>query len=444
MDLQFLPGWLKETDGKNPYAHFRGDEGENNPRERRGRPSDRPRGPKTDAFRKRDGDSARPHSGQKKHRSEQRHQPGGTQRREDRPPVQPANVVVEFGPDPKCLQNVAAEIKSTHHAYAVFNLARMFLQQPERYTVKITSKDGPLYRLGPDGPVSTTVELLERGAFSMFQDQFYTKTVTATDPPKGNFSSVARCKLSGTLLGPTSYHAYQPAVRSLYEKRFSKRMSFAEYTARNIENISDPAVVEEWKSQVSQTTTWSTVNSEPAITFTSSAAVQAHFKSEHFPRLLQEVQSVELTGPASLKIKDQSLANAIRDAWYRETKFPGHLVGQLTSGLASAGLHLFKHRKRFLYVSSCRPQLFTGDAGAVRDTVTRILSLLQATPGLNRKDLAAQLLPAEATAEDLQKMRIDLASDLHWMIAAGHIIEFQDGKLDLPLAPKAQSQQPDQ
>ena len=34
-----------------------------------------------------------------------------------------------------------------------------------------------------------------------------------------------------------------------------------------------------------------------------------------------------------------------------------------------------------------------------------------------------------------------LASDLHYLVHAGHVIEFHDGTLDLPLSPKAEQSQ---
>src|SRR5436305_1199877 len=113
------------------------------------------------------------------------------------------------------------------------------------------------------GPVAADRQILENSAFASSRDDFYTVEVTQTDPLKGNFSNVARCRLSGTLLGPTNHHAYQPQLRNLYETRFSRRMSFADYQ-RQIEIVSDPAVVEQWKEQARNVTTYHVKNAEPA------------------------------------------------------------------------------------------------------------------------------------------------------------------------------------
>ena len=82
-------------------------------------------------------------------------------------------------------------------------------------------------------------------------------TLRESEPIKGNFSNVARCRLSGTLLGPTNHHNYQSQLRSLYEQRFSRRMSFADYQ-RQIEIVNDAELIERWKEEARKVTTYTT------------------------------------------------------------------------------------------------------------------------------------------------------------------------------------------
>ncbi len=146
-------------------------------------------------------------------------------------------------------ENVVAQIKSGSVAYSLFALARLFLEKPVGYEVCLTAKqESPLYQLGDNGMVSADREFLERNAFRFTHPDFYKLDISETDPIKGNFSNVARCRLSGTLLGPTNHHSYQPQLRSLYEQRFSRRMSFADYQ-RQIEIVSDATLVERWKEE---------------------------------------------------------------------------------------------------------------------------------------------------------------------------------------------------
>jgi hypothetical protein len=43
--------------------------------------------------------------------------------------------------------------------------------------------------------------------------------------------------------------------------------------------------------------------------------------------------------------------------------------------------------------------------------------------------------PAEKTSPELDARKKQLAADLHYLVHAGHVIEFADGRLDLPLLP---------
>src|SRR5205085_10170565 len=68
------------------------------------------------------------------------------------------------------------------------------------------------------------------------------------------------------------------------------------------------------------------------------------------------------------------------------------------------------------------------------DSLLQILETLKASPRINRKELAEKLIGPDSEATEAEKTKLALASDLHWMIREGHVIEFNDGSLDLPRA----------
>src|SRR5437867_13299312 len=119
--------------------------------------------------------------------------------------VAPPDITVRFLPHSPAFDNVVTQIKSASVAYSIFALARLFLEKPERYDVRLTAKaESPVYRLGDNGALSLNREFLEQHAFRLAQSHFYRIDVTESEPIKGNFSNIARCRLSGTLLGPTN------------------------------------------------------------------------------------------------------------------------------------------------------------------------------------------------------------------------------------------------
>ena len=356
------------------------------------------------------------------------------------PPPKPFEGSIRFLPRQSVFENVVAQIKSGSVAYSLFVLARLFLEKPGRYEVRLTAKaEVPLYQLGENGGISVERELLERNAFRIAQRDFYQVNVVESDPVKGNFSNVARCRLSGMLLGPTNHHAYQPQLRSLYEQRFSRRMSFPEYQ-RQIEIVSDPAVVERWKEEARKTTTYTTLREETPLTFPSAAEAEKHFRSQYLPTLTRQVEDATIGGTSSRSLPDRVLNRAIEEAWVRETRSPSNMMQELASRFRQNGLHIFRHRRGMLFVSTIRVRAFAHEHSGVSALVNAILEAVSATAGINRKQLF-ETLTGNGASEETEPRRMALASDLRWLINEGYVIEFNDGSLDRP---RTRSKQPQQ
>jgi hypothetical protein len=450
LDLKLLPAWVKEPGASKHYDHYTGDEP---PTELRSRDRGDRRKDRTFRSRERRGQPQQPRSQPDRRDRGGRPKKGGTKRRDSdrgrdrrssdrvaQASSKPFEGTIRFLPRQNVFENVVAQIKSGSVAYSLFVLARLFLEKPGRYEVRLTAKaEAPLFQLGEDGEVSVDREFLDRNAFRLAQRDFYQVNVVESDPIKGNFSNVARCRLSGTLLGPTNHHAYQPQLRSLYEQRFSRRMSFPDYQ-RQIEIVSDPAVVDRWKDDARKITTYTTLREETPLTFSSPAETERHFRSRYFPELIRSVQDMTVGGTSSRSLPDRILNRAIEQAWARETRSPSDVMQELASRFRQCGLHIFRHRRGMLFVSPIRIRAFVHEQAGVSPLVNAILEAVSATAGINRKQLF-ETLTGNGASENAEPRRLALASDLRWLINEGYLIEFNDGSLDRP---RMKSKQPRQ
>src|SRR6184192_3485300 len=446
LDLKLLPAWVKEPVKAKNYAHYTGEEKRRRPRNQRNHEFKRSMLNINNADpheRKKVGRDALPRDRFGAAKRARRQKDGGKNRHErgrhheNRPKVfqsiTPLDITIHFLPYSPAFESVVAQIKSGLVAYSLFALARLFLEKPVRYEVRLTAKaESPLYQLGENGAVSLDREFLERNAFRFAHEDFYKIDITQSDPVKGNFSNVARCRLSGTLLGPTNHHNYQPRLRSLYEQRFSRRMSFGEYQ-RQIEIVNDPALIERWKEEARTVTTYTTSRDETPSTFASAAEAERHFQSNYLTGLVRSVEEVTIGGVLSRCLPDRTLNRAIEDAWTRENRSPSNMMQELAARFRQAGLNVFRHRRGMLFVSPIRMRAFVHEQGGVSPSVNAILEAVAATPGINRKELAEKLT-VDLSTEDAESRKLALASDLRWLISEGHVIEFNDGSLDLPRA----------
>lgn len=461
LDLRLTPDWLKESEPVNRYADYEGDQTEDrmsnrrrerrDDRSRRHSASDRSR---KDQNERRSGPSRAPRSqaparpndasgvGLRSFRSDQLHP-----RRDEQalPQIEPAPVQVDFLPEERAFSKIIQQIKQGHTSYPLFGLARMFLERPERHRIRIRSLDNNtmLYQFGERGPVAMDPAALERIAFNQKKDDFYETEIVEKEPVKGNFVSVARCSLSGKVLGPTNYHTFQSAVRSLYEQRFSRRMSFEDYR-RTIEITTNAEAVNQWKEEVRRTMTYRTKEAEEPTTFENIGAVEQHFRAHYLPTLVKPCLAAEISGETARHLPDRRVIAAIRKARDRENRFPAQIAGALRHGLNQAGLHVFKHKKRILYISTVRPQLFDPNQAPVSAGLAAVLAVLKSYPKITRKQLAEKILAKwlgekakEETSPEYQQAKASLVTDLIWLAKAGHVIEFADGTLDLPLPPRS-------
>jgi hypothetical protein len=443
LDLKLLPAWVKEPVEAKRYADAEGDDDPGRPaRHRGGTPTRRGSRSTLTSHKSRAGvqrpitkaskhDAARLRSEPNQHWA-RRGRNKAHRGADEHPPVTrtPLQITIRFLPYSPAFENVVTQIKSGSVAYSLYALARLFLEKPERYEVRLTAKaESPLYRLG-DGALSLNQELLERNAFRFAQSDFYRVDTTESDPIKGNFSNVARCRLSGMLLGPTNHHNYQLQLRSLYEQRFSRRMSFADYQ-RQIEIVNDAALIERWKEEARKVVTYTTSREEVPLTFSSAAEAERHFRSHYLEGLIESSEEVTVGGVLSRRLPDKILNRAVEDAWVRETRSPSGMMQELAGRFRQNGLHVFRHRRGMLFVSPIRTRAFVYEQAGVSPSVNAILEALSGTAVINRKQLFEKLI-GDVTTEGAKPNKLALASDLRWLINEGYVIEFNDGSLDLP------------
>jgi len=427
VDLKMLPAWVNEPAPTERYAGHEGEDRldrrsrDRRPRDKRGPDQKRPR-PGFDRPTQKGKmpgrplrQDRRPPRAQDRHRKDRpglvsRQSSASAPRTSDRP-LPP--IAVKFLPRLSGFENVVAQIKSSSVAYSLFALARLFLEKATRHDVQLTAPpESPLFQLGENGSVSVDRQFLERNAFRLAKADFYKVDVTETEP--------------------TNHHDYQRRLRNLYEQRFSRRMSFADYQ-RQIQIVTDPAEIEKWKEDARKVTTFSTLRDETPTTFSSVAETERHFQQNYLPGLVRSVSELTIDGPASRHLQDRVLNRLIENEWTRDTRSPSPMMQELAARFREAGLHVFRHRRGMLFVSSIYPRPFKHDESGVSPQVRAILESVGTSPRIGRKELADKLI-AGLTADEAERVKMALASDLRWLINEGYVVEFNDGSLDLPRA----------
>ncbi len=606
LNLHLLPDWVKDDqDSSNKYANYEGESrgprgkephqrgqqqrertnkpnarrgpgpGGQKPFQRKGPPSsDRPA--PSDQQRERRDFSGKDKAGyQGKNRASAQGGRSFNQRPQKRAPLGPQPIATEFHPEDHFVESVISQLRQAPVAYPVFDVARLFLDQAERYRVQVKPREvAPeekeqeeplkLYRLKGSTVFAGRRENLLPVAFDKYAPHCYLQVEEETEEIKGQFQNVARCQKTGVLLGPTSHHSYQTALRRHYDERLSRSMSFEKFKAQ-IETVSDPELIEQWKTEARRkvlfyarpdfdpsrlegtesqeqlnpspqetpeaaaptveagalpesqevvanftpdpsetapalsaedpatepaatTDPSEVVDSAPAEDLTetvepSEAPVAAESDSDsseaspeqgtteaadstqtestadaesprgecvgdqtlardHFSRTyanywIEECPQAEIAGKDIAQIPDHVIRRSIGLLREEEARFPVNLSRHLSTAFSRHGLHLFKHQKKILHVTSAKPAGFTGDLSQLSPGAKAILLAVRAKPDLTRPDLAGELIgkPPYVGASE-EDVKAALAANLRWLVECGMVVQFANGSLYSPSSPK--------
>lgn len=416
-------------------ANFRGDRGK--PRQdeanKSGPPQGGGRGPGGKESRGPARDSDRGRRGEPRHdRRDKRNPAQGYSERSHHAPQPPllSGWDFHFLPEPAGVEGLARQIKHSLKAYPLFELARLVLEKPDRYRVRLVRKDGPmLHQAVGDGSLWLSEESALRHACEAEFDRVFANEETPIDPPKGNFTCIAQCGLSGTLIAPPNHHDYQSRIVRLHAEKFS-RMPFAAYQ-RQIQMIRDEAIIEKWKSEQSVKREFvqrtPAPDSEP-LRFSDRSAALRHLRTAQGPELILSPGD-DFTVPASaITISDAPIQNFARQSWEKLVRFPLALSHELGRELTSQGCATFKLDSQIVYAGVVRPRTLDRSSTPVSHSLAAILDTVAAIPDAPRPEQWQAILttrPPDSDTEEARKSRDhSVLADLHWLLREGYLIDF--------------------
>ena len=472
LDKLFLPAWAQEPSASK-YAKYEGETerfDRRGDRDRRGpRPTrrDGPPGPRRDDNRPRGDRRGPPRPGGGAPRPEgDRGRPVGGERRDFRrddprdrrpPPLPLPEIDLSLRPEDKGVESLARQIKMTGRAYPLFDIAQMILQKPERHSVRFSVKKNaegkpvqPLFTCALDDTLWLSDDEAVAHVLRKHFTTFYQAERTATEPPKGKYTFVAQCGLSGVILGPPNHHDYQTQLHKLHTERFS-RMPFEEYKSR-VRIVRDEEVVKKWVDDQSWKTEYVCLNLPEPLRLENMEAVEKHFRETHKENIIKPVESYSLTGAAARALRSPDLVRLVRNVWEDQRRFPLQIATVLSQQFSGHGLQFFKVNKTVTHVCVARPHFLDMTATPVSEGVKSIVDYINANPKRTRRHLVEALAPSPApqtipviasdpppaTPPETAQARPEQAAvigDLHWLIHQGHVIEFANGILETAKKP---------
>jgi len=494
-DLQLMPDWLKESAGpgnnkkgdRAPFPHGGGEQ-----RSKKSKATGKGWGKKGNNQNRRYPDDAKrgARRGNKDDRKPYDSRGRRNNRNDNRPtqPPPPEGIIAILQPGTASVTQLVEQIRKTARAYSVFDIARLVLASRDRYSVgfKRENDNSPeLFTCIPDQSAwlsypEALSNLLSTTAFS----DYYEEEKVQGDMPKGNYTSIAICGISGRLLGPPNHHSYQSNISKLHQQRFSN-MPLGKYK-NSIRVERDEETIERWKSEQSiehHYTYLKNAEGTDTIKFESRADAEKHFIKEHSEKLITKTDEAVVAGDIPGRNLSPGLLSLLRRVTGNAQKHPANLVQPLCGMLGAEGLKFFKRGKK-IFTCITRPKPLSEDSTLskpilaivhhIREkkkaSIKSILDELAPSPQDNQQNDAlkvedsgessnetdlAPTTPEEKLTEkthgaqnkqgdqnsgkktaerenpELTEEQIKVMKDVHWLLSQGAVIAFGDGHIEL-------------
>lgn len=451
------PAWARaKSEPSAKYAKHSG-EREVQPRRRENRNDDKRGGEKRD---------------DRNQRGRREFQKGAPRRPEFQEQVAPAEGVgVSIFAEKSAIQLICKEIHQVARAYPLFDIAQTILSERERClaVLEISEKHEPFYQCKlEDAIFLTKEEALRHLLQSTWKEQFIAEEQIEVDPPKGNFQSVAKCGISGALLGPPNYHAYQTEIRRIHRERFPE-MPFESFQAKIRTDRSEEAV-NAWLDSMKLQTRWRILGKEPVALeapkaeeipeaqpqgeidpdaeivaeeanepappsapeyqwFTDRAEFERAIATEVLGKAFKQTRKAKVSAAIAGKNLSPGLLVRLKATGNHHRKHPAIIIPMICKALEAEHMPVFK-RKGKLFTGPARPQALAADA-VLAERPGQMVKWIRENPPAKLEGLWLAMLPEGSTAPPQ-----GYAADLFWLLQQGHILLFTDDTLVVQELPK--------
>jgi hypothetical protein len=379
---------------------------------------------------------------------------------------------VTFYATDEAFSPVADMIHRSGKAFDVFQVARTFLAEPDRFIAvlrKNPDEQSQFYSTALDDLPFLSQEDALGHLLRNYLDSFFDRIEEEREAPKGNFTQIARCPFTKKLIGAPNHHSYKEllqehfwsSVRNMPFDRYCERLEFTNgaediaawleqmkkgnsYQPKDPESVgkakvpaegAEPAPTgveadeesadEEAKEpraeeEIPQKADGEAPTAERPILH-SLREVRAYLL-ENADRFLRARRSVRLDGKELDSLRDSAIRQFVDYCWDRQKRFPLDTAGAMRNKFKQHKLYVFKRGKRGPSYVTPVARKFREKGSVFTPELDRVLSAIEKSPQVNLLDLVARLGSEGIGREEVTKA-------LKWLLREGYVTEFEDGTL---------------
>jgi hypothetical protein len=335
------------------------------------------------------------------------------------PMVTPAvGVNVTIIPDQEAIRLIGKEVQQVARVYPLYDVAKIIIAERSRCRAifEVEEAQPPLIHGKLDDSLFVKREEAIRHLWnSKLRQQFLEEETVEVDPPAGSFQSIARCGISGELLGPPNFHAYQTNLRRVHRERFPT-MPFEAYAAK-VRTERGEEAVNAWMETMKKKNRWRIKGSDDEAWIDNQPDAERALAARHFNDAFTEIRRIEMLASTPVELLSPSLALSLKLAGIHSRENPASLIPVICRAVEAEHMPIFK-RKGKLYTGPARPNPLPKNAVlAARPAI--MVEWIRANTPAKLAGLWEAVLPEGGNAPPAE-----FAADLFWLLHQGHILLF--------------------
>jgi hypothetical protein len=322
-------------------------------------------------------------------------------------------------------EKLANRLKADGRAHALFDLWRNLVGQPNAlsFAVKPARESKSAFHCCLEcGQAFTHADLVFRHYRQRHGEKAVKFIQQTVEPPKGNFTFVARCGLCRAPICPPNYHAFTARLVAHHKDRHD-RIPFEDFRAK-VSNSSNPEDVEAWKKAASVVEECHCAHCGELLPDEHLAA--EHLKAAHRDQIVKTSGELIVHGTQVKQLDCRDVRRVCAEMWDKERKEPGHFLALLRQALNKHGLQLFRDILGHQFACRYRPRRpAPGDRLTPRQQEMIAMAGAPARRGHkpNRHTFRDHFTAQGASEEEVK-------ADVDALVKQGLLVEFDNGQLD--------------
>ncbi len=378
---------------------------------------------------------------------------------------------VQIFPEDAPFNKLGEIIKTSKRTYQLFDIAQLILEKRERMVIlakNLPDSDNivkPLFCAQPLNIPFEDEQSARNEALEYYFNEMFVSEQIEAEPPKGAFTVINKCNLSGDFLGAPNWHKYNESVREYHKSKYPK-MSFDAFLA-TIESVKGEENVNAWLEQMKTRTVYKLKDAPEGseIVFETSEAAKNYIAQNKSDELVKVYEQVRMNASNIERMPFGRIRRNFEETINKEKRFPINTANNMRGKLRRFGFAVYKRgSKGFAFVSTIKRK-FLVEGETLSDIPQKIFDFLLLNPAIkmaeapykilglevpvinntaetkiseeNQQQVSEEPIAPETLSEEQKAQFNTIYSELSWLISEGYVVEYSDTTLQAnPYLPK--------